>query len=452
VFAPIFYDHGLVGFVASRAHWLDIGSMNPAEAMDSTEIFQEGLRLGPTKVVQAGRLRRDIVDIIARNTRLPESTIGDLYAQITVARMGARRFAAILDRYGPRAVESATEQIFTQSERLDREAVSRIPDGTYFAEGCLDNDGVSDEPVWVRVAVTVTGDQLNIDLTGSSDATNGPVNCGEPQTISACRLAFKYLINPGQPVSGGSFRPLQVRVRPGSVLAASAPRAFQFYYSHLGLLIDLVIAALAPAIPDKVAAAHYGDAMVFEFWGDDPRTAQGVLWVEVNVGGWGAWQGSDGQDALIWNCIAMQKDMPIEVFESKYPIRISKYAIRPDSGGPGRWRGGCGIIREYQLDADVTCNFWFERSQTPPWGLFGGKAGLPPLVVINPGRPNERSLLKASHLRLKRGDIVRCLTSGGGGFGEPRERDPEQIRTDLADGFISSASAVRDYHDPHSRR
>jgi N-methylhydantoinase B len=446
VFSPIFYDDEHVGFAASRAHWIDIGAKDPGGAMDATEIYQEGLRLGPTRVVVAGATSRDIVDILARNSRFPLSAIGDLHAQIAVTRTGERRFADILDRFGRDTVDAARDEIFAQSERLDRAAIAALPDGTYRAEGFMDNDGLSDEPVWVRVQIEVSGDEMVIDLTECSDATKGPINCGGAQTISACRVAFKVMFNPELPVNGGTFRPLEVRVRPGSVFGAQEPSPCGWYYSGLGLLIDLVVKALAPTLPERAAAASYGDSMIINISGVDDRTGHRFLDLEPNVGGWGAWSGSDGEDCLINSVNGAVKNLPIEVQESTYPLRLANYSFRQDSAGAGRWRGGSGVVREYVIECEEAwLNLWFERSKTPAWGLFGGGAGDPPDVIVNPGRDDERHVLKASMVRVVRGDVVRCQTGGGGGFGDPGERDIELVRADIEAGVLSEERAQRDY-------
>ena len=447
VFAPIFYRGDLAGFAASRAHWLDIGAKDPGVPMDSTEIFQEGVRLPPTQVVREGRPVEDVWSIIESNVRFPRSAIGDMKAQFAVAAIGEHRLGALFDRYGRETVEAAAEEIFSQSERLDREAVGAVPDGVYTAEGFLDSDGVGDDPVRMRVKITVEGEKLVIDLTDADGPGRGPINCGAVQTLSACRLAFKYLFNPRRPVNGGTFRPLEVLTRPGSILDARPPAACQFYFTPLGLLIDLIASALAPVLADAVPAAHYGDGMVFQFTGVDPRTGELFLDNEPHVGGWGASQGRDGEDGMIWTLSGNFHDMPIEVFESKFPARITDYSFRRDSAGPGRWRGGSGIVREYQMTADTEMSLWFERSGNPAWGLFGGRGGAPPDVAVNPGTPEEIRLLKTNRMPLRKGDTVRCYTGGGGGYGDPLERDPRAVEDDLADGFISPGYARR-HHRP----
>ncbi|GAA2798325.1 hydantoinase B/oxoprolinase family protein [Saccharopolyspora taberi] len=440
VYAPVFADGRLLGFAASRAHWLDVGAKDPGTPMDSTSIHQEGLRLGPIKVVEGGRDRADVLDLISRNLRFPASAIGDLGAQIACARTGQRRLAEIVDRWGLDEVLAARDEIFRQTERLERERVAAIADGVYEASGQLDNDGIAlDVPLPLTVRVTVRGERMSVDVTDCADQATGPVNCGAAQAVSACRVAYKLLVSPRVALNGGSFRPFEVRVREGSMLGATDPAACGWYFSHLGLLIDLIVRALAPAVPERAAAASYGDSMIVQLHGTDPRTGRDYVSLEATVGGWGAWRGSDGESALINNVNGSLKDMPIEVFETCYPIRVRRYGIRPDSGGAGRWRGGNGVVREYVVDADTTLSLWWERSTTPAWGLFGGGAAQPPEVVINPGRPDERRMLKVNGLPLRAGDVVRCSTGGGGGVGDPAERAAEAVREDLRTGMITTA-------------
>jgi N-methylhydantoinase B len=446
VFGPIFVDDELIGFSACRAHWLDVGAKDPGGPMDSTEIYQEGIRLGPTRVVEAGKQRPDITDLLGRNSRFSYPAVGDLGAQIACIRTGQRRLEAIVDKYGKDTILAARDEIFAQTERFERAAVKAIADGIYRAEGCLDNDGVGDGPCWVRLAIEISGDEMTIDLTETDDAKPGPVNCGEAQAISACRVAYKLLVNPENPPNGGAFRPLTVRVRHGSMLGAEEPFPCQWYFTPLGLLIDLVVKALADVLPDKAAGASYGDSMVIGIAGLDDRTGRPFFDLEPTVGGWGAWQGSDGEDGLINNVNGSLKDLPIEVLETKFPIRMTQYGFRSDSGGRGRWRGGNGVVREYTLDCEAAELFlWFERSVTPAWGLFGGGAANPPLVVLNPGRQDERRMLKASRVPLKRGDVVHTMTGGGGGFGPPGERDRELIRDDVRNRHVSAAAASEIY-------
>ena len=444
IFAPIFYEDDLVGFSATRAHWLDVGAKDPGTPMDSTEIYQEGFRWGPTKIYKGYEQREDVVDLLKRNSRFGYSLVGDMNSQVSACFTGEERFRVIADRFGMEAIRAAREEIFRQSAQLDREAVAALPDGMYNAEGCLDNDGVGDEPVWVRVRVDVAGDEMTIDLEGTSEAASGPVNCGEAQTISAARVAYKLLINPDRPVDGGTFPTLTVRVPEGSILHAREPAPCGWYFTPLGLLIDLIVKALSPVMPEEVAGAHYGDSMVIYLAGVDPRTGAPFLALEPTPGGWGAFEGGDGQDGLINNVNGGFKDLPVEVYETKYPARIGRYGFRPDSGGPGRFRGGCGLFREYRLGADCSLYLWFERSKTPAWGLFGGHDATGPEVVVR-ADGSEKSLLKVNNLPCRQGAVVTTYTGGGGGYGNPWERDPELVRRDVVAGYVTREGAERDY-------
>jgi N-methylhydantoinase B len=446
IFGPIFWRDRLVGFSATRAHWLDVGGKDPGGPMDSNSIFQEGMRWAPTKIYDAGEPRADIIDLLRRNGRFGYSLVGDMNAQVAACRTGEARFQAILDRFGYDTYAAAREEIYRQSEELEREAVAAIPDGTYGAEGLLDDDGLGHGPIPVHVRIEVAGDHMTIDLDGSSPMAEGPVNCGFAQTISACRVAFKLLINPQRPVDGGTFKTLDVKAPEGSIFVAQEPAACQWYFSSLGLLIDLVVTALSPVLRDQVAAAHFGDSMVLFLSGKDPRrNGQPFLYVMPHAGGWGGFEGGDGEDGLINNVNGGFKDYPVEVFEVKYPALIRGYGFRPDTGGPGRFRGGCGLYRTFEVEPDAYLYAWFERSKTPGWGLFGGGDAVGPDVAVNAGRDDERHLLKANAHPLEAGSIVDMYTGGGGGFGSPLERDPASVRTDVLDGFVSLEAARRDY-------
>ncbi|GAB2518597.1 hydantoinase B/oxoprolinase family protein [Microbacterium petrolearium] len=445
IFAPVFVDDALIGFSATRAHWMDMGSKDVGGSMDTVDIFQEGFRMGPVKLIQAGQ-ETDVVELIKTNVRFPYQTIGDMHAMVAALRMGEVRMKELVGKYGVEVIDQARDEIFRQTEELELERVRSIPDGVYEAEGVLDNDGIDlDTPIPIKLKVTVSGDSIEFDVTESADQTRGPVNCGVAQAISALRVGYKLLISPDTNSNGGSFRPLTTRVREGSVLGAVAPAPCQWYFSHLGLLIDLVSKAMAPALPDRVAAASHGDSMIITTAGFDPRYGRNWVTMEATLGGWGAWEGSDGESALINNVNGSLKDLPIEMLETKYPFRVSEYRIRTDSGGPGKWRGGNGVTRVYEFLADCVVGLWFERSKTPAWGLFGGSDATGPRVSVNPGTPDEYQALKANARPVKRGDVVRLEVGGGGGYGDPAERDPEAVAYDLANGFISVEHAQTHY-------
>ena len=445
IFAPIFWNKQLAGFSASRAHWLDVGAKDPGGSMDSSNIYQEGFRWPVTRLYENNEPKKEIIEFLRMNGRFGYSLIGDMNAQIAAGKTGEKRFKGILDRFGLDLVRSARNEIFKQSEELEKIAVKKIKNGSYDSEGFLDDDGLGSDPVKIKMKVTVEDEKITIDLDGSAKQTQGPVNCGFAQTISACRVAFKLLINPKRPVDGGTFKTLEVTAPQGSIFKAEEPAACQWYFSSLGLLIDAFVKALSPAIKDLSAAAHYGDSMVIFIGGVDPRNNFPFLSVEPTCGGWGGFPDSDGADALINNVNGGFKDLPIEVFENKYPVSIFNYGFRKDSGGTGKFRGGCGLYREYTINADGFVSLWFERSVTPAWGLFGGKDGIGPNVNIKSHDEKEKNLLKANGLQVKKGTVLTTYTGGGGGFEKTFERNPENVLNDVINKYVSIEKA-RDHY------
>ena len=445
IFAPIFWKGNLAGFSASRAHWLDVGAKDPGGSMDSSNIYQEGFRWPVTRLYENNEPKKEIIEFLRINGRFGYSLIGDMNAQIAAGKTGEKRFQGILDRFGIDLVKSARDEIFRQSEELEREAVKNLKNGTYYADGFLDDDGLGSDPVKINMKVIVEDEKITIDLDGSAEQTQGPVNCGFAQTISACRVAFKLLINPKRPVDGGTFKTLEVTAPKGSIFKAEEPAACQWYFSSLGLLIDAFVKALSGSAKELSAAAHYGDSMVIFIGGVDPRNNFPFLSVEPTCGGWGGFDGSDGADALINNVNGGFKDLPIEVFENKYPVSIFNYGFRENSGGLGKFRGGSGLYREYTINTDGFVSLWFERSVTPAWGLFGGKDGMPPNVNIKIPEQPEKNISKANGLQIKNGTVLTTYTGGGGGFEEPLERKPDDVLQDVKNRYVSIEKAKDDY-------
>lgn len=459
IISPIFFKGELVGFSATRAHWLDIGAKDPGSPMDAIEIFQEGLRIPPTKIYDEGNPCKDIIKLITMNSRLSDSALGDMNAQIAACRTGEKRVNDIMKKHGVDTFRRSIKDIFTQSEIMDKEQISSIPDGVYEEQGYLDNDGVTDEPVLVKVKLTVSGEHLTIDLTGSSHQRQGMSNCGSAQTVSACRVAFKHLIGPDSPVTGGNFKTMNIVIPKRTIFSAEEPAACGWYFTSLGLLIDLIVKALSPVLKEQSAAAHYGDSMVItlagkEKKGEGDKDKSTFLYVEPTAGGWGAFSSEDGQSGLINNSNGDFKNLPIEVLEGKYPIKINSYSLRENSGGSGKKRGGLGITREYEIRDKANLSLWFERSVTPAWGLFGGQPGKPPKVTVKTDN-GEEEMLKVNAKPLSSGDRVIVKTGGGGGFGNPLERTFEQIKEDIIDGYIDIETALKEYgvtYDPTTKQ
>ena len=438
VISPIFHSGELVGFGATKAHWLDIGAKDPGQAMDSTSIYQEGYRIAPVHLYREGKPEQGILDFLVRNSRLPRSIWGDMHAQIAACRTGERGLAELIDRFGLDTIDAASQVIFDQCERLDREAVAAIPDGVYETEGEMDSWGPGGDPVYVRVVVTVEGEEVRVDLDGSAPMTPGCMNCGFAQTVAAANLAFKMLVNSDVPVTAGTFRNLTLRAPEASVFDAREPAACQYYYPHLGMMIDLFIRALAPAVPDRVVAGQAADPMNVLFSGPNPRTGEDFVVGEATAVGWGAYQGGDGTNGLINYGGGDLKNIPVEVLESRYPIRVHRYSVWPDSGGRGRWRGGLGVLRDYEVLADdITVSTWFERTRTPAWGLFGGENGATTNVTLTVDGETV-PLLKANQVPAPVGTRLHVATGGGGGYGDPAERSADLAENDRIDGYTSS--------------
>ncbi len=446
IIMPIFWQGERIGFAASRAHWLDVGAKDPGTPVDSHEIYQEGVRWGPTRLYEDGKPREDVIDLLRRNSRFGEATVGDMNAQVAAGKTGEKRLHALYERFGIETIDAARDAIFAQTESLERDAVRALPDGVYSAGGFLDDDGLGSDPLPVNLKLTVKGDSMTIDLAGSAQQAKGPVNCGITQTIAAARVAYKLLICSEVSPNGGSFRPLEVTAPDRTIFSAQEPAACGWYFSSLGLLIDLVIKALAPALPDKAAGAHYGDSMVITVAGQDSRNDdEFYLMIEPTTGGWGASKGRDGESSLINNVNGSFKDIPVEIFECKYPLRLLSYGIRKDSGGPGQFRGGNGTYRVYEILDDSQLFLWYERSKTTAWGLFEGQNGLGPNVKVRAPDGTEDNYLKINGVPLTKGTIIESITGGGGGYGPAFERDPEAVRQDVIDGFVSVEHASAAY-------
>ncbi len=441
---PIFHKGELVGFGAARAHWNDIGAIDPGSTMGSTSIYHEGIRLGPTRIVRRHEPIEEWYDLLRRNTRMPDMSIGDLNAQIASIRTGERRLGQLLKRIGVDTYRSACENIFEQARQLDREAIAALEDGTYAREGTIDDDGVGEEPVKIAMSMTIEGERMIIDLTGTSGPVLGSINCGAVQTKSLLRLAYKTMINPDRAITGGSFETMTVNIPDDCLFNAREPAACEWYFTGLGLLADLMISCMSEAMPEKAKAAHYGDSMVAAFFSMDEKRGQWIS-VEPTAGGWGGGVGGDGQTALINLVNGGFRNLPAEVYETKFPVRIEEFSIRRDSGGPGRWRGGCGVVRTYRLLEDCFSALWFERSKTPAWGLKGGENGAGPRNTITLPDGSTETPLKMRARKFEAGTVVETRTGGGGGYGNARARPVEEVLADVRQGYVSRDAAWSNY-------
>ena len=440
----------LVGFSAVRAHWLDIGTASAGFPVNTTDIYQEGLRWGATLIMRDGEWIQDVLDILLLNSRTRRALQGDLSAMIAAIRMGNRRFKELLDRFGPEVVKSATGHFLELTEKRYRDFIGKIPDGEYFAEGYSDNDGITDDPVEVRVRVQVAGDQITVDTTGSSRQRAGNLNTGLANTVSAVRLALSFLIpDPDPRANHGSFMPLRVVAEPGSIFNATEPAPCMRPHPVM-LLIDLIIKALAPVLPTRVAAGLPGDSWNIFIMGEHPDTGEFFMSGEALTGGWGANHAADGESTLIHSAAGDFRNIPTEILESRFPFLVTRCEFGKNSGGAGRLRGGLNLVKEYELLAPARVTLHFDRSRMPQWGLFGGAPGAAPKVTIVPADGSAPyHVNKVEALSMSAGDRIIAETGGGGGYGDPTKRNRDLVRADLERGYITPEHARPVYqYDP----
>jgi N-methylhydantoinase B len=444
---PIFVDGRLLGFAGCMAHWPDIGG-----TLDgiTTDIFSEGLQLPIVKAYREGVANEDIFEIIRMNVRLPERAMGDLRAQIAAVRTGERRFVEMVGKYGADAVLAAIDGIMDQSEAASRARIAAIPDGVYEAESFMDDDGVTaGKRIPIRVKVTIAGDRMTVDLTDLSRQVSGFYNSGETAGRSCCQVAFKCLTSPlDLPINEGQFRALDVILPPGRVVSALKPAAMRMWMTYPMTIVDTILKALAPVIPDKVAAGHHADLIVGRVNGRRPRDDSFYIYLGGLIGGgWGAKHDSDGMSATIAINDGDTHNGPSEQVEAKFPLLVERYALRPDSGGAGTFRGGLGTEQVVQARGEIRFNAQIDRVNCKPWGLYGGLSAAGNGVAIHRFGDDEHRYPsgKAFNLVLKPGDAYILRSGGGGGFGSPLDRDPARVESDVRQGYVTE-EAARDFY------
>jgi N-methylhydantoinase B len=446
IYAPCFHDGKVVAFAASRAHWVDIGGMRVGfGSVETTEIYQEGIQFRSLKIYQAGKRNETLWQIINDNVRFPEAALGDLRAQIACCQLGIRRFGELLRRYGRETVEQCIHAVWDASERDARSFIANIPDGVYQAESFLDNDGRTlDVTLRIKVKVTIDGDRMIVDFSDMAEQAPGPTNSGYSGGLAAARVAFKCLTQPQAPVNEGGFRPLEIILPEGKIINARSPAALGLWSIPLPTVIDTILKALAPVLPDKIPAAHKGDMGGCSIGGFKPDGRRFLL-MNIFGGGWGGRPHEDGESASVSICQGDVRSAPIELQEIQYPFLIERFALRTDSGGAGRHRGGLGVDMSYRALQTCVANVNCERTKDPPWGLRGGKPGAVNEATLIRSDGSEAKLKKATGVTLQAGDRLLFSTAGGGGWGDPKSRERQAVADDVRVGYVSAAAAERDY-------
>ena len=417
---PVFY-------VANRAHHSDVGGAQPASMGLSEDIYQEGLRIPPVALARSGRIQRDVLALLLSNVRTPREREGDLTAQVAACRLGERRLQELLEKYGVRKTVFTLEALEGYSARLMRETLRRIPDGNYAAKDFLDDDGFSARPVRLRVTVRIRGERATVDFTGTSPACRGSVNAVLAITTSAVFYVFRCLLGEDVPASAGLMAPIEVRAPEGSVVNARPPAAVAAGNVETSQrIVDVLLRALAQALPERIPAASSGTMNNLSFGGAGPRSGEAFAYYETIAGGMGARPTVDGLSGVHTH-MTNSLNTPIEAFESAYPVRVRRYSLRRGSGGAGKFRGGDGIVREIEFLADVRGSIISDRRRFKPWGLAGGKPGRPgknQLLLPAATRRPKRVLTLPSKAMFNapRGSILRIETPGGGGWGRKSRR------------------------------
>lgn len=444
---PIFHDGEIIAFTCCMAHWLDVGG---TLGQVTTDIYSEGIQIPIVKYRREGVVNDELVEIIAMNVRLAEKAMGDLRAQITAITTGERRFLELVERYGKDAVLGSIRQIMDQSEAVARANTLSIPDGIYEAESFMDDDGLEiGKKVPIKVRVEKKGDRMTIDLSEVSRQVRGFYNSGVTTGIACAQVAFKCLTAATDyPVNDGSFRNLDVIMPMGRVISAERPFPMRVWMTYPMTVIDTIFKALAPAIPDRVIAGHHADLVFPNIHGISP--SDGKLFI-VGIGplggGWGAKRDEDGVSVTVCINDGDTHNSPSEQLEAKYPVLVESYAIREDSSGAGRTRGGLGAEMVVQALAPFSLTTRIDRMHCKPWGLEGGKEAAGNSIGIRRGGKWEMDLpnAKVFNVRLNRGDAYMMRSGGGGGFGDPIERDPELVAADVREGYVSRDVALQDY-------
>ncbi|MDA1099909.1 MAG: hydantoinase B/oxoprolinase family protein [Proteobacteria bacterium] len=445
MFKPIFHGDAVQGFAVVIAHHSDVGGRVPgSNASDSTEIFQEGLRIPPLKLYAAGQADRSLFALLRTNVRLPDMLIGDLQAQLATCNVGERAFVNLLEKHGGETLHHYFDALLDYGERLTRQAIRAWPNGRYCFTDYIDDDGFERGPIPIVCAIDVQDDHLEVDFEGSSPQVKGAINCTLSYTKSSTYLGIRCALGREVPNNAGVYRCITVTAAEGTILnprmpAAVAARALTGYR-----VVDAVLGALAEIAPDRVMAAGEGGNTVVCFGGYEGDSQIPFILVDMINGAWGGRASKDGIEGVT-NPSQNMSNMPVETLEARYPIRIEEYALRQDSCGPGEYRGGLGLVRQYRLLADeAVLQLRADRVKIPPYGLFGGGRAAPSRNILDPDGRAEALPGKLTRT-LHGGDVIRHEQAGGGGYGDPLHRDPDAVGQDVADEKISRTFAAANF-------
>lgn len=438
VVMPVFSEGRIIAWTANIAHNSDIGGMAPGSlSSEATEIFQEGLRLPAIKMISRGQPIRPVFEIITTNSRMPDFLEGDLWAAIASVRIGAKRLEELALKYGVSTFEAAMVQFMNFGEQVSRAELAKLPHGTY----SLSEE--QDDGRFFNVSITVSADEFIVDLRDNPDQDNGPFNAGRDDTLVSMQVIFKALTDPASPANEGSFRPLKVLTKEGTVFHAKEPAAVGFYYEVGIRVYDLVWRCLAPHMPGKLPSGHFSSIAGTFIGGIHPDTGRQYTIIEPQIGGWGASEGRDGNSAIFSGVHGETYNCPAEISEARNGLIIDRMELNTEPGGEGKWSGGHGIRIDYRIRRDNSfLTLGYTRSRIMPWSLDGGNEGTANYALVMRKDGAQERHAYASGIRVDKDDVIRIITGTGGGLGNPKERDPALVAQDIRNGFITPERAA----------
>jgi len=444
--SPLYHDDRIVGYAANSAHHVDIGGGTPGGIPnDSTELYAEGMIIPGVRAVSDWTYDENVLGLILRNVREPSMRRGDYQAQLGANRIADERVSALYDTRGTETVETALDDLLAYTERRVRAAIESLPDGTYTASDEMDGDGVTDESVTLALTLTVDDDELTIDFTGTAAENEGPLNCTPAMAFAGTMAVVMAFLGEDLPKNDGFYRPIETITPAGTMVNPSRDRPVAGGWEIAMRAGDLVTKAFTEAVPDATIAATKGIVCNVAYGGDDPRDDGEYVYYETVAGGYGARAEIDGMDAVQTH-FQNTANSPIEELEAELPVRVRRYELVADSEGAGRTRGGLGVRRDLEFyDHEASFSLLTDRTESRPWGVFGGRAARPARFYRNPETAEETTLASKSTTTLDPGDVVSVQTPGGGGYGDPLERDPEAVLEDVRDGKVSVARAEGAY-------
>lgn len=434
---PVFAGGRIIAWTANIAHNSDVGGMAPGSLTgEATEIFQEGLRLPAIKIISKGEPIRSVMDIIKVNSRMPDVLEGDVWAAIASVRIGAKRLTETADKYGVATFERAMSSFLDFGEEVSRRELAKLPKGTFELSEEQDDGRI------FNVKITISDDAFTVDLRDNPDQSNNPVNTSRDGVMVAAQMIFKSLTDPYSPANEGSFRPIELLTREGSVFHAKAPAPIGFYYEIELRVYDIMWRCLAAHMPERLAAGHFASVCGTFIGGIHPDTGRQYTIIEPQIGGWGASRGRDGNSAIFCGFHGETYNCPAEINEARNGLYVDRMELNTEPGGEGKYRGGHGIVMDYRVRADngfLTAGY--TRSKFPPWALDGGQEGSPNYVRVIRKDGSEEKYSFVSGLVTHTDDIIRVVTGKGGGIGDPKARDPKLVAEDVKNGLISPERA-----------